>query len=200
MKNLFILIFCFTLSSLGLAQKSSNNPCYGDLNNDPIVETIEHIRYIFTGSDTTGLNVTMKKITIFEARQEIVKKRKGIDCISQNSEDCMVEVLEEIPAVTMNMYTLPNADVSKEYDIRKVYEDVVTKPGGQSKEGIVCIKNRSSALIKKIQNALISKGYPLNVNGLLDQATNIAINDFQKSNKMAYGDLTLATLSALDIK
>jgi peptidoglycan hydrolase-like protein with peptidoglycan-binding domain len=55
-------------------------------------------------------------------------------------------------------------------------------------------------LVNKIQTALISKGYPLTVNGILDQATKLSIEDFQRENKMAYGDLTLEVLAVLGVR
>ena len=200
MKNVFFIVALLSLSTLSMAQKLKSTNCKSSCNIDPVTEIIEKNHYIFTGSDTTGLNVKSTKITIVEGRKELVKKRKDKDCISENPMDCYIEVMEDIPPVTMNLYTLPNGDKTKEYDIRKEKITVVKKEGGKSNENIVCLKNRSTKLIKKVQQGLIAAGYPLSVNGILDQATNLAVTDFQKSKGMAYGDLTLSTLSALGIK
>ncbi|MBK9736002.1 MAG: peptidoglycan-binding protein [Saprospiraceae bacterium] len=200
MKNVFLIVILLSFSIVSMAQKSKSSGCKATCTTDPVIETVEKIHYIFTGADTTGLNVKMTKITVVEGRKEMVKKRKDKDCISENPMDCFIEVMEDIPPVTMNLYTLPNGDKTKEYDIRKEKINVVKKEGGKSNEDIVCIKNRSTKLIKKVQQGLIAVGYPLSVNGILDQATNLSITDFQKSKGLAYGDLTLSTLAALGIK
>ncbi len=200
MKNLFILILTFSISSYCIGQKNNSNICTATLTQDPVFETIEKTHYIFTGSDTTGLHVKVTKITVVEGRKEMVKRRKSTDCVSPDPKDCMVEVMEEIPPVTMNLYTLSGPDVSPEFDTRTEKVKVVKIAGGQVKEQVVCAKNKSAKLIKKVQTALISLGYPLTPNGILDQATQLSITDFQKTNGLAYGDLSLATLAALGVK
>ncbi len=200
MKNFLLVIATSSISIFCIGQSQKNINCTGNLKVDPIIQTQEKIHYIFTGSDTTGLNVKVTKITVAESRTEMVKRRKSIDCDSPNPEDCMTRVLEEIPAVTMNLYTLPGPDKTPEYDIRKEKVNVTTREGGQINESIVCPKNRSSKLIKKVQEALIKQGYPLTLNGIYDQATSLSVTDFQRSKSMPYGDLTLGVLAALEIK
>lgn len=200
MKYGFLMIFSIFAVSFISAQKASNLECTVKCTVDAITESVNKTHYIYTGSDTTGLNVTMTTITIMDARKELVKKRKDKNCISDNPEDCMIEVLEEIPAVTMNLYTLPNTDKTKEYDIRIEKMTVVKREAGLVDEAVVCPKNRTSNLIKKVQAELKKLGYPVASNGILDQSTNLAMVDFQRSNQLPYGDLTLSTLAALNIK
>lgn len=190
-----------TIIVVGLVTAQNNNSkiCKAMLQVDPIIETIEKTHYIFTGSDTTGLNVKTTKITIMEGRTEMVKRRDK-NCTKPNILDCYVSKMEEVPPVTMNLYTLSGPDVTTEYDTRIEKVKVVRREAGQQEVDIVCTKNRSKSLINKIQKALIEQGYPLTVNGTLDQATNLSISDFQKSKSLAYGDLTLETLAALGIK
>jgi hypothetical protein len=200
MRNPFTILLTICISTYCIGQNSTKTGCSGMLQLDPITQVIEKTHYVFTGSDTTGLGVTATKLTVVEGRKEMVKKRISKDCVSPNPEDCYVKVLEEIPPVTMNLYTLPNTDKTKEYDIRKEKVQVVNRKGGPVSESIVCPKNRSSKLIKKVQTALVKLGYPLVINGVYDQATALSVTDFQKSKQMAYGDLTLAVLGALDVK
>ena len=94
MKNVFLILISIFIS---LSAYSQNNVCKSMCTTDPVVVEEEKIHYIFTGSDTTGLNVKSTKITIMEGRKELVKRRKSGDCLSPNPADCMVEVLEEIP-------------------------------------------------------------------------------------------------------
>lgn len=199
MKNFFTIFLSFTISALCIAQSKSNKDCKVLLDVDPIVETVEKKHYIFTGSDTTGLNVKFTKITVVEPKMEMVKRRNK-NCTSLNQEDCFTSTLEEIPAVSMNFYTLPSPDFTNEYEIRKENVKVVKRAAGKEEVSIVCPKNRSKSLIKKVQTSLIALGYPLTVSGNLDQQTLLSIIDFQKVKSLAYGDLTLETLAALGVK
>jgi len=199
MRSFIIFLLTFSVSGICISQKAISNTCTATLTQDPIMETVEKTHYIFTGSDTTGLNVKLTTITVLEGQKALVKKKKK-DCDSPKPEDCIEETLEDFPPITMNLFTLAGADVTKEYETRKEKVKVVKKEGGTVKENVVCAKNRSSKLIKRIQAALISLGYPLTENGILDQATNLSVTDFQKSKGLAYGDLSLSTLAALGIK
>lgn len=179
--------------------QNTNLNCSANLNVDAVMEEVEITHYIFTGSDTTGLNAKLTTITVMEGKSQMVKKRKP-DCMSANLSDCMIEVIEDIPAVTMNMYTLEDVSKTNDYDIRKEKIKVVKRPAGQVDQAIVCTKNRSANLIRKVQQSLLEAGYPIVVNGELDQATKLSLNDYQKSKGLAYGDLTLEVLSSLNVR
>lgn len=199
MRNLLTLTLIACISVICFAQKNNANLCYAALSLDEIREVKEVKHYIFTGADTTGLNVKVTKIKIMEAKKEMVKRRIK-DCTSPNQADCYTQSLEEIPAVTMNMYTLPSPDLTTEYEIRKEKVEVINRPASQSQTPIVCLKNRTKTLITKVQNALVKQGYPVTANGVLDQATMLSVKDFQIQNKLAHGDLTLEVLTALGVK
>lgn len=199
MKYLFTIFLCLGLASFIMGQKTVIRECSSMLERGEITETVYVTHYIFTGLDTTGLNVKVEKIKITEPKREIVKKQIK-DCTSPNPEDCIVETILDIPAVTMNLYTLSSPDVTSDYEIRTEKVEKVVRDGGLVSTKIVCTKNRSKSLISKVQQALILEGYPLSVNGKLDQATMLSLTDFQKQHKMVYGDLTLEVLSALNVK
>jgi peptidoglycan hydrolase-like protein with peptidoglycan-binding domain len=112
----------------------------------------------------------------------------------------MTQVVQEIPPITMNLYTLPNPDNTQEYDIRKEKVNVTVKEASTVTEGIVCPRNRTPKLITLLQQALIKQGYPLSANGQYDQATQLSVTDYQKSKGLPYGDLTLGVLALLDVR
>ena len=145
------------------------------------------------------LNVKVYQIVVSEGRRELVK-RKIKDCDKPNPEDCMTQVVQEIPPITMNLYTLPNPDNTQEYDIRKEKVNVTVKEASTVTEGIVCPRNRTPKLITLLQQALIKQGYPLSANGQYDQATQLSVTDYQKSKGLPYGDLTLGVLALLDVR
>ena len=182
-----------------MGQSSKNTRCTAELKVDPVIQTVEKTHYIFTGSDTTGLNVKVTKITVSEGRRELVKRRKK-DCDSPNPQDCMTQVVEEIPPISMNLYTLPGPDATSEYDTRKEKVNVTVKEAATVTEAIVCPRNRTPKLITLLQQALVKQGYPLTVNGQYDQATQLSVVDYQKSKGIAYGDLTLGVLALLDVR
>lgn len=184
---------------LAIVSINAQDMCKQSCTIDPVYETKVIKHYIFNGSDTTGLNVKITKITVSEARQEMVKRRDA-DCTSPNPVDCIKEVLQVIPPITMNLYTLTDPSKTDQYDIREETKTVVVKEGGKVEENIVCPKLRTKRLISAVQKALIAKGYPLTTNGIFDQATALSVTDFQKSVGLPYGDLTLSTVSALGIK
>jgi hypothetical protein len=177
------------------AQKGCSAPC----TIDAITEDKAITHYIFTGDDTTGLDVKLTKIVIVEGKKQLVKRRDP-NCLSSNPVECLKDVYEEIPPVTMNLYTLPDNTKTDQYETRLEIVKVVKRAGGTTDEPIVCIKNRTKSLVSKIQKALIEKGYPLKANGILDQATNLSIVDFQRNASLPYGELSLATVAALGIE
>lgn len=199
MKNLFTIVLALGLSSFVFGQKKVVRSCSAMLEQGPITEMVEVSHYIFTGLDTTGLNVKVEKIKVTEPRREVVKKQDK-NCTSPNPKDCIIETIVDVPAVTMNLYTLSGPDVTKEYEIRTEKVEKIIKNGGLVDTKIVCPKNRTKALITKVQEALVLEGYPLTINGELDQATMLSIKDYQIQHKMAYGDLTLEVLGALKIQ
>ena len=118
MRSHITLFLTIIVVGLVTAQNNNSKICKAMLQVDPIIETTEKTHYIFTGSDTTGLNVKMTKITIMEGRTEMVKRRDK-NCTKPNILDCYINVMEEVPPVTMNLYTLAGPDVTTEYDTRK---------------------------------------------------------------------------------
>ena len=182
-----------------MAQNRTNNECTATLNYDALSETVEKQHYVFTGTDTTGLGVKMTRITLIDAREEWVK-RKDKNCVSPNPEECVKMVLETLPPVTMNMYTLPGPDVTDQYEIRTEKVRVMTQKEGTKELPVVCERNRTSRLISKVQESLITLGYSVEKTGEFDKTTLNAIIDFQKSKGLAYGDLSLETLAALGVR
>lgn len=199
MKNPILVFVSICMTVVCHAQSSRSARCTADLKMDPVIQSVEKTHYIFTGSDTTGLNVKVSKIVVSEGRRELVK-RKIKDCDKPNPEDCMTQVVQEIPPITMNLYTLPSPDNTQEYDIRKEKVNVTVKEASTVTEGIVCPRNRTPKLITLLQQALIKQGYPLSANGQYDQATQLSVTDYQKSKGLPYGDLTLGVLALLDVR
>jgi hypothetical protein len=186
---------------IGLFVISSNfaqSDCSAICTVDPLYRDSVVTHLIFNGNDTTDLNVKSTVITAVPAQKKLVK-RKDPNCLSSNPVECIKEVYEEMPAVTMRVYTLPANTKTDQYDKRTETFSVIKRAGGTVTEPIICPANRTKRLVTKLQNALVQKGYPLLVSGVYDKATEVVVIDFQKSINLPYGDLTLATLAALGI-
>lgn len=199
MRNLLIASWVIFGTWTMTAQNRNNNECTGVLKYDALSEIVEKTHYVFTGTDTTGLNVSMTKITLIDSREEWVK-RKDKNCVSPKPEECVKMVLETLPPVTMNMYTLPGPDVTDQYEVRTEKVRVKTQKEGSKEIPVVCEKNRTSRLISKVQESLITLGYSIEKTGEFDKSTLTAVIDFQKSKGLAYGDLSLETLAALGVR
>lgn len=193
--NHFLLFLtCVVCTRVAQAQ---NNACYAEVNVDPIILTEEINHYIFTGEDTTGLNVKKTLITVSPARKETIRKRKSKDCNAPNPADCYTLVETEVPAVTMNLFTLPEPPTSDQYDLRKEVRTTIVREGGMVTKEVLCQKEINQKLVEKIQKLLLKQGYlseKKSVNGLLDTVTLSALTAFQKKNKLAYGALTIETI------
>lgn len=196
--SLIIVLLALFANNI-FAQNTKNLSCTAELTVDPIIQEKEIIHHVFIGNDTTGLNLVLKKIIIKEGKYDWVNKKK-IDCHSINAADCIEKVWEYIPPVSMNLYVLQDIEASDEYEIKKEKVQYLVREGSTKLYQVLCDKNRTPTMIKKIQKALIEKGYPLQPNGILDQATNLAITDFQRTQFMAYGDISLELLASLNIK
>lgn len=199
MRNLLTLAFAAFSLMTAISQKSSNNTCFSILKYDAISEIVEKKHYVFTGTDTTGLNVKLSKINIIDAREEWVK-RKDKNCVSPNPKECEKLVLETLPPVTMNMYTLEGPDVTDQYEIKTEKVRVISQKAGTKELPVVCQSNRTPKLISKLQEALLSLGYPVGISGQLDDTTMAYITEFQKSKGLPYGDISLETLGALGVR
>ena len=74
-----------------------------------------------------------------------------------------------------------------------------TKTFGQWEE-VVCGQHINSKLIRKVANALQSKGYKVDVFAeFMDSQLKAALSKFQKENKLPMGNLNIKTLNALDV-
>ena len=93
-------------------------------------------------------------------------------------------------------------DVPAEY--RTVSKRQLVKKGGFTEwREVVCDADISSDLVRRVQNALLSRGYDLGASGAdndMGPSTKAALVKFQKDNGLPVGQLDFETLKALGIK
>ena len=194
MKGVFILLLC----SYSLLVHSQSKNCTSLCKIDPIKEEKIIKHFIYTGADTTGMNVKLTKILVAPERTVQVKKFDK-NCNKPNFEDCYFFKIETIPPVTMNLYTLTDPSVTSQYEVREEKVDVIISDITEVEKEVICPANKTKTLILKIQKGLKDNGYDLPENGLMDEATTLAIEDFQRSQHIAYGEITLETLTLLGV-
>lgn len=82
---------------------------------------------------------------------------------------------------------------------RTVEKRVVTGGGGLEWRQVLCDTNASSAKIAEVQRALSAKGYTLPADGSFGPATLRAMEDYQRSNGLPVGYLTVGTVQSLGL-
>jgi hypothetical protein len=199
MKTTFsIFLSIFLLQNIH-AQKTVQKDCTRTLTKEGSYVIEEKTHYVFTGTDTTGLMLKTARITVMEGRQELVKRKKSKDCVSPNPSDCIIEVWEEIPPVTMNLLTLSGPDITDEYEIRTEKVKKTVGSAQNTEVQVLCTENRSKELVEQLQKALSRAGYTVKTSGIVDESTLSAVTAFQKSRGMAFGDITLEVLKVLGV-
>ena len=200
MKTILSFLFAIGLIHAVNAQKPVLKDCTRTLVKEPAYVTEEKTHYVFTGTDTTGLMLKTTRITVMEGRRELVKRKKSRDCVSPNPSDCIIEVWEEIPPVTMNLLTLQGPDITDAYEVRT--EKVKKAVGAaQNKDvSVLCTDQRTTDIMERLQQALTRAGYQVKTTGIADESTLSAVTAYQKSRGMAFGDITLEVLQELGVE
>ena len=99
-------------------------------------------------------------------------------------------------------------DCTKVIDVPAEYKTItkrqLVKKGGFTEwREVVCDADLTSDLVKRVQNALLSRGYNLGPAGAdndMGPSTKAALMKFQKDNGLPVGQLDFETLRALGIK
>jgi hypothetical protein len=98
--------------------------------------------------------------------------------------------------------TVNTVDVAAEY--ATITKRKLIKAGGFSDwREIVCETDVTTDLVRRVQSALLAKGYdvgPAGVDNVMGSATKSALIKFQKDNSLPIGSLDFETLKALGVK
>jgi hypothetical protein len=98
--------------------------------------------------------------------------------------------------------TVEVSEVPAEY--RTITKRQLVKPGGFTEwREVVCDTDITSDLVRRVQSALISRGYdvgPAGADNDMGPGTKVALVKFQKDNGLPVGQLDFETLRALGIK
>ncbi len=138
-----------------------------------------------------------RKVAI-PAEYKVVKKRVMVEApkmekITIPAEYKVVKVKKVIETAKEERTTLP-----AEY--QTVSKREIVTEGYMQWRPILCETNASPDLISQVQRALLAKNHnPGPIDGVLGQETMVAVNAFQRSNRLATGQLTIETIKALGV-
>jgi hypothetical protein len=195
-----------------------------------------------------------ERVKVSDATTKWVKQKDAM-CSSENSDDCMVWCLVEVPAqyktLTKRVVVEPaktvEIDIPAEYktvtkrvlvaaastatvqvpaeytnvskrvqvapatfntvnipaEYKSVSKRVLVKQGGMSEyREVVCAKYVTSQLVRKVQRALIAKGYsvgPARDDNILGKDTRAGLIKYQNDNGLPVGNLNKETLKHLGV-
>jgi len=158
---------------------------------------------VYTGNNSKQeVNFEIQQIEVTPAKSAWVRKKlPPEDCIPNKSNDCVVACLEETPAIYKEFKVLKDTTQTKDFELVNLDQEVLLEKGGLSYWiEIVCAKNMTPSLLKKVQMTLIEKGYYSEaVTGLFDEYTRESLKKFQATERLPIGTLNLETMKALGI-
>ncbi len=156
----------------------------------PIYSNIENIDY------------DIELIELHPSCQKWVTKKADKDCESDDPNDCLVWCLIDVEELTKEVKIPINPSLAGELSY-EVYESkkLISKGGWTEWREVVCGKDVTKDLVKKVQFALVEKGYlgETGINNILGKETKAALVLFQKENELPVGQLDFETLASLGI-
>ncbi len=151
-------------------------------------------------------NVT-KKVLVTEERRE----RKTIPAVTKLVSKQVVDSparteKQTVPAVTKTIKKQvlvkdsETRDVTIPAEYKTVSKRVAVTPDRTEWQPVLCAEDLNRETVKRLQGALIAKGYDLKVaDGVMGSATKKALKDYEKSLGIESKGVTRATLSSLGI-
>lgn len=132
------------------------------------------------------------------------KRRSNENCPSEDPNDCIIWCLVEVPEKIEFITVLRDTTQSVNYDWTEVEGKIWIDEGGTTEwREVVCDSDITPRLYKRVQSALIDKGYVLGSSGAdgnAGPATKAALVKFQRDHDLPIGQLDFQTLDALNIK
>jgi hypothetical protein len=175
---------------------------YQRLVNDATSESIEEEARYENRSYQKVANDASSESVETEAQYTTRSYQKLANDATTNSVD------EEARYENRSYQKLASAATTRTIDVPAEYKTVsrreLVKPGGFTEwKEVVCESDITSDLVRRVQNALISRGYDIGSSGAdnrLGASSKAALVKFQKDNGLPIGSLDFETLRALGIK
>ncbi len=190
-----------TSLSQGTLPPSKDGACHAKCIIKDKTEKNSQMLAVYTGNEhEENVDVKIKEIILKPANSTWVKKRiEG--CVSSNPFECEVACLVETPAITKKFKVLIDSTQSKNFEMQKVMQEVLTEKGGYTEwRQVVCANDRTPKFIGELQLLLVAKKYYTGpITNIMDTNTNTALIQFQRDNDLPIGQLDFETLDMLGI-
>ena len=169
---------------------------YGDGNDNADCNTYTTISYQKLASDATPV------VTEIPARYETISYQKLVSDATVNSTDIAATYgsrsYKKLSAAASTSVTETPAQYNS------ITKRNLVKPGGFTEwREVVCDTDINSGLYRRIQEALVAKGYNVGaagVDGSWGAASKAALVKFQRDNNLPVGQMDLETLKALGVR
>ncbi|MBK8669534.1 MAG: peptidoglycan-binding protein [Saprospiraceae bacterium] len=218
MKNIFYAYLCILLMLVTLdscAQRGKRAKYISYMSSEPGKcyakcfipdQTESNTKYLpkYTGpvSDIDkNPNIVAMKFTQQIASSHWEKKRADKNCLSRNPDDCLVYCLVEVPEISKIEYIVKDTSLTKSYQWQEFYSVDLVQKGYTGWVEVICDRDITILLIKKVQTALSSNGfYDGEIDGVLSSTIRSKLSAFQKKKGLAVGGLTFETMNVLGVK
>jgi Putative peptidoglycan binding domain len=127
------------------------------------------------------------------------KKRADKNCFSANPDDCLVWCKVNTPAINSIEYFVRDTILNPTFEWQLFPVPKLIKKGGFTEWiEVICDSEVTPKIIKKLQTALIEKGYYSGeVDGKISEDLNKALVAYQKQEGQAVGALSIESMKAL---
>jgi peptidoglycan hydrolase-like protein with peptidoglycan-binding domain len=205
-------LFCLCVTVLGAQDRPNINDmpiepgkCYAKCITSNVYEIVKGKFPRYTGSAASiegNPNLERYEVIIAEATTRWEKRKADRNCLSSNPDDCLVWCLMEVPRETKFEYIVVDTRLTKDYEMVEMSVNMIVKKGGEQEwTEVLCENEITKKLIKKTQKKLIAhKLYVGEMSGILDENTKNALAQFQKTNGLNVGGITIETLKELGVK
>lgn len=159
---------------------------------------------VYTGDDFEAKGIKKKKIILQEGSTKWVRRKADRNCMSSNPDDCFVWCLIDEDRVVEEVYEVTDTILVREYEQKIFEKKKIVKKGGLTEwREVICNNDVTPDLFKKVQTALLDKGYdigPQGIDGIVSRETKEALVKYQKDNGLPVGQLDVETLEALGVR
>lgn len=192
-------------SNYGHGMPSEPGKCYAKCLLPDEYETIVHRLPVYTGEEAAEeVSLDSLEIVVKSASSKWEKRMADRNCLSADPNDCMVWCLIETPEEVKYLTVVRDTTQSDNYEWTDVKTRVLKKEGGMTDwVEVVCSSDLTPRFYKKIQTALIERGYNIGeagADGKPSQQTQRALIKFQRDHELRVGQLDFVSLEALGIK
>jgi hypothetical protein len=206
MKYFLLFLFSIIFSMVSYTQpkpgmRHEPGKCYAKCLISDQYEQKEFTIFEYAGQDFTSPYIVEEIFLISNESLEWVKNKLDPNCLSENKNDCLLWQQQKINVISEKIYIVKDTNRIKDFKKRTISRKILVKEGGFGEwREIVCGTSVTPKLIQEVKNALVAKGYWVDINvKTLDKDAKSVLLKYQEDNKLPIGPLDFETLRSLGI-